>query len=231
LIVLLHSPLAGPGTWEPVARELVRRGHEVLRPELADAQGSGLPFWRQHAESAARELRPRLGDRPPVLAGHSGAGPLLPAVRQALGRPVAAYAFVDAGLPRDGASRLDLLAEEALGWIEEFRRHLASGGRFPEWTEEQLRPLIPDPELRRAAVQGLRPRGLAFFEEPIPVFAGWPDAPCVYLQLSAAYAIPAARVQSAGWPFRRIEGGHFHLLAAPEQTADALLELLGRAGA
>ena len=57
-------------------------------------------------------------DRPLHGIGYSGAGPLLPALRHAVPHPVASYVFVDAGIPRHGASDLDLLATELPDWAD-----------------------------------------------------------------------------------------------------------------
>ena len=225
VFLLVHSPLVGPGTWAPVAAELRRRGFDVVVPSLETGVRPGTPYWRQHADAAARGLHQAPPDRPPVLVGHSGAGPLLPAIRLAAGRPVAAYIFVDAGIPRDGASRLDLMALEDPQFGEQLRLYLVSGGRFPEWKEADLRELIPVTDLRNGLVDELHPRPLQFFAEPIPVFDGWPDAPCGYLQFSSAYAQPAAWAREAGWAYRAMEAGHFHMLVDPAAVADALVEL------
>ena len=45
-------------------------------------------------------------DMPVVLVAHSGAGPLLPAIRASIHNPIRAYVFVDAGLPRDGRGKI-----------------------------------------------------------------------------------------------------------------------------
>ncbi len=55
---------------------------------------------------------------------------MLPAVRQLTGRPVAAYIFVDAGIPKDEMSRLDHFSPEQ---AEQSRRR-AAGGYIPTWT-------------------------------------------------------------------------------------------------
>ena len=46
LYVLIHSPLAGPPAWSPVAEELGRQGLETMLPVLGDAEGTGVPYWR-----------------------------------------------------------------------------------------------------------------------------------------------------------------------------------------
>src|SRR5215208_4594361 len=113
-----------------------------------------------------------------VLVGHSGAGPLLPAMRELGGRDVAAYLFVDAGLPEDSRSRLDLLRAEM---AEQLVAHLEAGGRFPEWTDADLAEIVPDAARRRQLLAEMQPRDLPFWREPLPVFHGWPDAACAYL--------------------------------------------------
>src|SRR5207248_4809386 len=110
--LLVHSPLVGPFTWSPVADALRDRGLEAIVPVLADSEASPVPYWQQHAESVARPVAEVSEARPLVFVGHSGAGQLLPAIRQVLRRPAAAYVFVDAGLPEDGRSRLAQLVEE-----------------------------------------------------------------------------------------------------------------------
>jgi hypothetical protein len=226
LYVLIHSPLLGPLTWSLVAEQLRRRGSEALALALNDAEGSGLPYWQQHAEAGADALGSVPGDRPIALVAHSGAGVLLPPIRQAAGRHIWAYIFVDAGLPRDGWTRLDEMAANAPELAGELRQHLASGGRFPEWTDEDLRDVIPDDHLRWGILAELRPRPLAFFEEPIPAFAGWPDAPCGYLRLSPAYEQPAEEARRRGWPCRGFAAGHFHTLVDPAAVAQALVDLV-----
>ncbi len=225
MFVLIHSPLVGPLTWGPVAERLVAGGLEVRVPVLQDRTGEG-PCWQQQADGVALTLH---GAKPPwLLVGHSGAGALLPAIRQALGGPVAGYIFVDAGIHRDGLTRLEAMQAESPEFATQLRGHLVSGGRFPEWEDDQLRPIIPDGRLRTGLLAELRPRPLAFFEEPISIFAAWPDAPCGYVQFSSAYDAPAAQARAAGWPFRSFmnhAAGHFHMLVDPVAVAGALIEL------
>ncbi len=216
--VLLHSPLVGPLTWSLVAEELRRRGEGVVLPTLTTDSAGEPPYWRQHVAQVARAVE-EVGDQPLVLVGHSGAGPLLPAVAAELDGPISTYLFVDCDLPQAGASRLDLFASEAEA--EEFR---AAGrdGWLPTWHEEDLRELIPDPALRRAFAAELRPLPVAVYEEPLPVPDAWPDAPCGYIQLSAAYLRPGRQARQAGWAYYRLMGGHFHMLVEPGAVADAL---------
>jgi hypothetical protein len=224
-VCLAHSPLVGPLTWRPVAEELARREITTLVPRLANIATSDSGYWQPHAATAAETLAPAAHKGQLILAGHSGAGPLLPAIRQALGRDVAGYLFVDAAIPEDGKSRLDLFES---GEAARALRHAAVDGVLPVWGEEDLRGAIPDDGLRRAFVAELRPVPLAVYEEPIPVFAGWPDAPCGYLRFgfNPAYEAAYQRARDAGWPEIRLEGSHFHMMVEPVAVADALLALV-----
>jgi len=222
-LVLIHSPLVGPGCWAPVAAALRARGVTALVPDLHDDPGVATPFWQQHARAAAVAITTLPPDRAPVLVAHSGAGPLLPAIRAAAGRAVGGYLFVDAGLPTAGASRLELMAAESPAFAAQLRASLTAGGRFPAWSEAQLRAIVPDPATRRSLLADLRPRALPFFTEPLPVFAGWPDAPCAYLCFSAPYAAALAAARARGWPCTALAAGHFHLLVDPAAVAEWIL--------
>ena len=236
-LVLLHSPLVGVESWGRLPEALARRG--VPAEAVAVAGDDRPPFAERYVRGAVEgvlALRERAGPvlaghsrTGPVLVGHSGAGPLLAAVGtrlRAAGHPCAGYLFCDAGLPQDGASRLDLLAVEDRAMAEAFRADLEQGGRFPEWGDADLAPLVPDPAARAALVGSLRPRGLAFFTEPLPAAAGWPDAPCGFLRLSAAYDGWAATAAARGWPTAALDAGHFHPLVDPDGLAAALLGVL-----
>ena len=216
--VLIHSPLVGPLTWARVAEELERRGVGVVTPTLTTDPAGEPPYWRQHVAQVVRAVE-GVGDQPLVLVGHSGAGPLLPAVAAELDQAISTYLFVDCDLPQDGASRLDLFASPKEA--EEFRA-AAVDGLLPTWRDEDLREVILDPALRREFVAELRPLPLAVYEEPLPVPEVWPDAPCGYVQLSAAYLASGRQARQAGWGYYRLMGGHFHMLVDPAAVADAL---------
>lgn len=227
--VLVHSPLVGPQTWALVTERLCARGMTVIVPELADRDADPTPYWQQHAVAAAAAMASLPGGSRPWLVGHSGAGALLPAIRQQWGRPVGGYCFVDAGIPRDDESRLG--AADSADFVRQLRPLLLAGGRFPNWTDDILRPVVPNDALRQRLLAGLRPRLLRFWEEPVPVFAGWPDASCTYLQFGAPYDAAAEGARTVGWPYRHMPAGHFHMLIEPGAVADALVDLAEEAEA
>ena len=192
-------------------------------PTLVDDEGAPEPFWSQQASSVARSIP---AEGPVALVAHSGAGPLLPGIAAALDTRPAAFLLVDALLPRDGSSRLQLLARVSPEAAEELRLELAAGRRVPSWTEDQLAGAVPTVAVRRRVLSEMRPRGRRFFEEQIPVPEGWPEAPCGYLQLSPFYGPAAAEARSRGWPVRVIDAGHLHTVVDPGSVSARLTELL-----
>ena len=98
---MLQSPLVGPFTWEPVQKVLMEQNFQAVVPAVWDDPNSNLPYWQQHADSVAKGLAQIPAEQKTVLVAHSGAGPLLPAIRQQLNHPVFSYVFVDAGIPRE----------------------------------------------------------------------------------------------------------------------------------
>lgn len=227
MFVLVHSPLVGPSTWSGVADVLGRRGHDVVVPALTNPDQTVGPLWHHHAEQIRASVEARSRTAPVVIVGHSGAGPLLPAAGDNLVNQVSAYIFVDAGLPKDQASRLDDAPPAFAARI----RELATEGRVPPWAEwwgdDVLAALIPDETARNAFAAQLSPIPLRLFEETIRVPPSFPDAPCGYFLLSRAYEDAAAQAGRLGWEVIGMDAGHLHMLADPEAVADGI-EALAR---
>jgi hypothetical protein len=140
--------------------------------------------------------------------------------------PVAAYLFVDAGLPLDGMSRLGEMEAYGSTFGAQLRVDLEAGHIYPEWTDEMLHPVIPDDRLRRGIVTELQPRGLDFFTEPFPPLSGWPDAPCACIHFTTSYDPAIAEARQRGWPICSFaNAGHFHMLVDPEGVTNALIEM------
>jgi len=101
--VLVHGTTQSPAGWDRLADELRGRGHGATAIDLP----AGKPEWgpagyARHAAAQASQA----GDGP-VVAAHSGAGVLLPAIAAAVG--AAAAVWVAAYVPdlAGGASMLD----------------------------------------------------------------------------------------------------------------------------
>ena len=239
VVVLVHSPLTGPEAWGRLPDVLRSRGQQVVVVEVRDdREPPYAPAYIAHAALQIRSGTAGAGDadRPVLFVGHSGAGYLLPSIgaaRRAGHGQVAGYVFVDAGLPPSRAAhRLDLLRSEDPHHGDAMERQLAGGGSFPDWTDDDLRTLVPDELARARLMTSLRPRGNDFFTERLPVVPDWPEAPCGYLRLSPAYDVPARLARLRGWPVLvgpdDRPGGHFAMLVDPESVAEDLDTLLAQ---
>lgn len=225
IYALIHSPLVGDFTWSLVAEQMRRRGLDVIVPLLNDSPKSNEPYWKQHADSFAESLAAVPDDVPVTLVAHSGAGPLLPILRKSILNAVRAYVFVDAGIPHP-ATRLEMMKSEDSDWAEQFQKYLEEGGRFPNWSSEDLSEILPDKNICEKLVADLRPRALDFFTEPIPVLEGWPDAPCIYILFSPPYQRAEIEARQLGWQTYQLEAGHFHMLVDPEAVTDIIIDAI-----
>jgi pimeloyl-ACP methyl ester carboxylesterase len=221
--VLIHSPLVGPSTWTPVARELEGRGRQVVVPSLLGAATAPPPQWR-YCIDAVRAATSTLSN-PIVLVGHSGGGLLLPAITGAVSTAVSRLIFVDSGVPAS-TGETPLAPPAFLAHL----RALAVNGTLPPWStwwgDEAMRELVPDEAARAALERELPSLPLAYFEQSVPSPAAWDRMPCAYLLLSDAYRDAASDARARGWRVEEIPGAqHLHPVVAPATVTDVLIQL------
>jgi hypothetical protein len=229
-LVLVHSLLLGPLTWAPVAARLAAVGVATVVPSLVDvADADDPPFWPgvvAKVNDAAVGL-PR--GRPLVLVAHSNAGLFVPVVVRAARRPVAGCLFVDASLPsRTGPTAA--ASPERLNYL----RTQVTEGRLPRWTtwwdEDDVALLFPDPQTR-SMVSAEQPRlPLSYYEQQIPVPAGWDNRPCGYVLFGPPYDRMAQQARERGWDVDHVSGGHLHQLVDPDAVTARILAMIDRWG-
>lgn len=218
-LMLVHSPLVGPLTWEFVAAHLRNEGWRVVVPSLT---ADGPPYYQGFAESAAGAL----DGGPVVLVGHSGAGALLPAVAEAVGDDVRGAVFVDALLPCPGRSWFDTAPAQ----LREQLAGMARDGWLPPWNEwfpaDAFNALVPDVTLRERFVADLPAVPMAYFAETAPDAPGWPAVRCAYVCLSEAYGWAADEAERQGWWVRREDADHLAPLTQPARIAAVITEVV-----
>jgi hypothetical protein len=224
-LVLIHSPLLGPFSWRPVADELRRRGVPAETPAFPRLSAVEGDFYPALVASLAASVD-GAGRAPAVLVAHSGAGPLIPALRARLQTPVEGVIFADAILPHPGRSWFDTAPPELRAQL----RAGAEGGLLPRWDgwwpPGSLARLVPDEDLRRQLTGELELLPVDYFEEPAP--AGEPTGACAFLQLSGAYEDEARRAARYGWPVIRLPLNHLATLTQPQAVAGALETLAAK---
>jgi hypothetical protein len=226
--VLIHSPLIGPYSWQPVADQLHFQCHQVLVPSLLPALHRSSSFAGAIAAYVREAVNHSGLPDPLILAAHSAAGAYLPAISSQLEHQVQTCIFVDARLPRRDASLDDQDAPEEI----EQRRAMAVDGILPPWSswfdEGIMEKVLPQDNQRERFLAELQPIPLALFEEKIPLSPGWPESPCAYLRLSEFYKPLAVEARTRGWLVMEVDNGHLSLLTHPGETAGHLLEIIGR---
>jgi pimeloyl-ACP methyl ester carboxylesterase len=222
--VLVHSPSVGPRTWEPVARRLTKLGRGAAVPSLLRVGEGGPPFWPRAVDAVRAGLGAAAHNQGVVLVAHSNAGLFIPVITAALPRQVVGCIFVDAALPpRSGTA--PVAPPELLALL----RSKASGGLLPQWTdwwdEEEVTPLFPDQQTRRAVTEEQPRLPLSYYQASVPVPAGWDARPCAYLLFGPPYDEAAAEAQGRGWIVEQLPGGHLHQLVDPDAVARLLLAI------
>jgi pimeloyl-ACP methyl ester carboxylesterase len=222
-IILVHSPFLGPASLRPLADALAAHGHPAVLLDLRPSIVS--PPVHQVLLGVFADVIADAGvSGPVVLAGHSGAGPLLPAMADTLEQPVAGLVYLDAALPTPGKSWRDTV-EPALYTTLRDRTRQGLLPRWPLWfSDHPLEILVPDPELRAEIADEAPEVPLAFLKESRPDVE-WPG-PSAYLALSAAYADDLQRAKELGWPAAKLDLTHLAPATDPEPVAEAILQLL-----
>ncbi|RFU41173.1 hypothetical protein DZF91_13265 [Actinomadura logoneensis] len=177
-LVLLHTPFASADAWGDLPEMLRSYGLDVITPDVPDLDGV------RYVARTSLIIAATAPDVPLVLVGHGAAGPLLPAIasaQRAAHRPVGAYVFVDASLPRTARATQNHGHDHA---------HAAEGAQSPSQAHAHAlgeasahangRVATPN-----GAVLNAQPFAQPKAGPPAPVPADWPDAPCGYLRTHA----------------------------------------------
>ncbi|SHG09730.1 alpha/beta hydrolase family protein [Streptoalloteichus hindustanus] len=228
--VLVHSPFLGPSSLRPLAAAVLRRGRPALVPDLRPALApppagaADGAIHRRLAEVFAEVVGSNAAQGPLVLVGHSGAGPLLPGLADALDRQVLALVLLDSTLPTPGRS-----FHEAAPELDAFLRRFVVDDRLPPWSDwfqpDPLPELVDDPALRERIAREQVRVPAAFLDEPRPDVS-WPGRVGYLLLSRTPYGQEAEAARRWGWPVRHAPAHHLAPATEPNPVADALLALL-----
>jgi len=234
VFVLTHGAYHGGWCWRDVARRLRAEGHEVFTPTLT---GLG---ERSHLLTPAVNLSTHVTDvanvllwedlKDVILVGHSYGGMVVTGVADRLADRIADIVYLDAIVPEDGQSTLDVQPPGRREWMVERAR--ASGGVAGAPVDAEVYGVV-EPKAKAWVEAKCTPQPFAALSQKLRI-SGKPaeriarrlyilctDPPLPYMRRFYDMAIAAP-----GWEAMELATGHDAMVTAP----DALTEILaGRA--
>lgn len=229
--VLVHGMWHGGWCWRTVARTLRNAGHEVYTPTLTGMGErahliSPMAGVNLHVEDVVNVVRYEdLHDV--VLVGHSYGGMVITGVAGRIPERLATLVYLDAYVPTDGQSGLDLRGPEANRHTLEQVDSEGAGWRMPPPPVEKFR--VKSDEARMWVRQHLCEAALQGFSEPVRIKREWTGSrvyvratDCPWAPFDALYQ---RALQEGGWQAHLVTGGHDLMVDAPDEIAGILLSL------
>jgi len=232
--VLVHGAWQSNGTWDLLTPLLEKHGHRVITPVLSGLGTDQSRLSReitlmQHVEDVSAESS-RCPDRV-ILVGHSYAGMIISGVVETNPAQVRRLVFLDAFIPEDGQSALDLLPAEIGGYFRSVAQDHGDGWRLPGGEGQlDLWGLKPG-EAREFVRARLCDFSLRCFEEPLHLPANRrANIPATFVASVAEeyparpfFAPFAAKARGLGWEVAELNTGHDSHVECPDVVANILL--------
>jgi hypothetical protein len=115
-------------------------------------------------------------------------------------------------------------------WTEFLRSQEQPDGLLSPWStwwpREDVRAVIGEFGDLLVTDEPRVPLGLLLEQPPAP--RDWLTRRSGYVAFGHGYAEQASMVEAHGWEVRRLDGEHLHLLIAPEEVAETVLEVIER---
>jgi pimeloyl-ACP methyl ester carboxylesterase len=222
--VLVHGGSHGGWCWQRVADRLTAKGHRVHAPTL-----TGL-CERSHLLSDKIDLTTHINDivneikwkdlDHVVLVGHSYGGMVITGVAEQLVSRLASIVYVDAFLPLDGQSLLDIVNLYAPGWTPppppfsgaDFAAFLEVNEKDRPWVASKLTVQPPGTVIEKLRVSG------EFLKVPRKSFIGVTKGEQPFFKAVAdRYATDPA------WQVHQVDCGHDVMIDKPDELS-AILE-------
>ncbi len=231
--LLVHGGWHGGWYWGRVTPLLREAGHEVFTPTLT---GLG---ERAHLLSPEIDLDTHIRDvlgvikyedlDDLILVGHSYAGMIITAVAEQAGERLRHLVYLDAFIPQNGESLIDVIGEDFAATFHELVEAEGDGWRLPPLPLEVLG--ITEERDKLWISPKLTDQPFKTFSQPVrlevdPAASRIPRA-FIYCNDPAIgpYDRFAEKARREGWRYREIATGHFPMVTEPRRTAELLLEL------
>ena len=226
--LVAHGAWSAGWAWKKMRPLLRERGHELITPTCT---GIG---ERAHLANADIGLETHIADmlgvlqfedlREIILIGHSYGGMVATGVADRAAGRLAQLVYLDAFVPRDGQSLLDLQPAEVRARMREAARTAGDGWRVPP---NPMPPDTPEADLAWAMPRRVM-QPLKTFEQPLRLAGVLDRVPRTYVYCTrTASGDPfgqfARRAQNEpGWRCLEIDSSHNPHITAPGVLADLL---------
>ncbi len=238
--VLVHPAWFGGWCWNKVADRLRSHGHPVHAPTL-----TGLSE-RAHLASREVGLMTHIDDvanvvmfenlTDVVLVGSSSGGAVITGVADRMSERVAALVYLDAFVPSDGQSILDLLPPERRHAFDAMVETEGGGWLLPRFAPPPWPVIVRN--MWQISDEGdvgwvlsrLRPTPYRHFTDPLRVTASNLEAvDRVYVRCPrnpAPFDVFAAAARSdPAWTYREIDTPHVPFVTHPDEVTNVLLDV------
>ena len=240
--VLVHPAWFGGWCWQKITPLLRARGYNVHTPTLTGL-GERAHLARPeiglgvHIEDVSNLLKYEdLSDV--VLVGNSSAGMVITGVADQLPERIAQVVYLDAFVPQDGQTMLDIMPPDRRPLMEALVQKEGQGWLVPRIAPLPWEKFVPeawhitDKADLRWVLPRLRPTPFGHFKEPahrkntaaekLPRTyircVQWPNA------VFDRYAQEAQK--TAGWHYRELATSHLPFVTHPRELADLLIEVV-----
>ncbi len=228
VVVLVHGTTAGGWVWQVITPQLVAAGHTVYTPTLT---GLG---ERVHLATPATDLDMHIADivnvlvfedlQHVVLAGHSYGGMVIRGVADRVPERIARLVYLDALVPHDGESLLDISAPQSRAEVTERVQREGEGWLIPVSRGADDVPTRNTPHPFKTWTQPLRLHNPAPLTMP-QVYVRYAADKGAGMYFAGAMEISWQRAQAAGWPLYEVDTIH-QITPDPQPKAANLLTVL-----
>ena len=233
--VLVHGSSGGSWVWKRLAPLLRAAGHDVHAPTL-----TGLAD-RAHLLDCGVDLTTHVTDiaellvfedlTAAILVGNSYAGMVVTGVADRVPERLRCVVYLDAYVPEDGQSAVDLWSPERRAFAEQAESDGVAQPPPPALFG------VTDPALEAWISARMTPHPVATYTEPVAAANAASRAlPRVFIACRGnppttpdVFGPSAAKARAFGWDVHGLAAGHLAMLTAPDELAALLVRIASRA--
>ena len=240
--VLIHPAWFGGWCWKKLTPLLRAQGHEVFTPTLT---GLG---ERAHLARPEIGLEIHVRDiinvieyedlRNVILVGNSSGGMVITGAADHMPERIAHLVFLDAFVPTDGQSMLDVIPPDRRPALEAFVQKEGDGWLLPRFAPPPWEKLVIETwqVTEKADLDWILPRlcptPFGHFKEPVKrKNPAAEKLPRTYIRTQWPHPgfdrYAGAASEAAGWQSRKIASSHLPYITHPSELAALLLEVAG----